>query len=365
MMHNAEGLTAEAQAATNAARNYEMLGVAMKGVGVSIMALGAGWIIGSGFNDQMAKVKTTIDEAEAHWLEQKRAVDQKQMDSDANVINKKIASALNASTDQSTVYNNQLVAAQEEGQAEIRANDDKLRQMLDAHKGYLAQIVSAEKESESEIEQGRLRIMALQEKGKDNQFKNSLDKLAYDPQKQVSALESHAQTLIREAERVMAEGAKLGDKAEIQRGRQIFQEAEAANKQAEAIASSEVEKGMQGKSPEDIKYAESFDPRVTSAQGYTQSTIDAQIRAEERINALERQRIRTWATSAIINRHRLPKSRNKSQSRSRIRPCWTSKATRCQRPNWHECRASGMQRSTFWANCSLTSRIRPTPTDSV
>ena len=164
--------------------------------------------------------------------------------------------------------------------------------MLDAHKGYLAQIVSAEKESESEIEQGRLRIMALQEKGKDNQFKNSLDKLAYDPQKQVSALESHAQTLIREAERVMAEGAKLGDKAEIQRGRQIFQEAEAANKQAEAIASSEVEKGMQGKSPEDIKYAESFDPRVTSAQGYTQSTIDAQIRAEERINALERQRIR-------------------------------------------------------------------------
>ena len=95
MMHNAEGLTAEAQAAANAARNYEMLGVAMKGVGVSIMALGAGWIIGSGFNDQMAKVKTTIDEAEAHWLEQKRAVDQKQMDSDANVINKKIASALN------------------------------------------------------------------------------------------------------------------------------------------------------------------------------------------------------------------------------------------------------------------------------
>ncbi|MGO9113388.1 MAG: phage tail tape measure protein [Thermoguttaceae bacterium] len=290
-VQNAEGLTAEAQAAAQAARNYEMLGIALKGVGVSIMALGAGWIIGSGFNDQMAKIKTTIDESEARWLEQKRAVDQRQIDSDADVINKRIASALNASTELSTTYNSQLVAAQEEGQEEIRANDEKLRQMLASHKGYLSEIISAEKEAQGEIMSGMQRIAALHDKAQEQQFKNQLDRKAFDPTGQIHMLEAQGASMIREAEKLMEDAAKTGDKAEMARGRSIFAQVEQLDKQAEAIARSEVAARSKGETPAQIKYNESYDREVQSTQGFSAATIQAQIRAEERVMAIEKQRV--------------------------------------------------------------------------
>jgi TP901 family phage tail tape measure protein len=283
----------QALEANNAAVAYERWGMAAKGVGVALMGLAAGYIIGSAYNEQMQKIRTDINEAEARWLEAKRTADQKIIDSDAEVVKRRVASALNASSDVAQTYQNELTTVKENAQEEIKTVDNKLKEMTASHKEYVQGIVSAEKEAMNEIDAGWKHITEIEGKIKEDAFKHQLETQG-DPLKQVQMLESHAKSVADEARRTMEEGARYGNKEEIARGRAEFAQAQADAREAASKAKSLAEEHATG--PYGKADALKSDRDYNSALGWITKIQQEQISAERSSISIQQSRIQRLNT---------------------------------------------------------------------